>query len=343
VSQHTGYKRASLTAQRLILDNGKGVICKIANPEDMPIDSEGNRADIIMDDNSTVSRMNLGRLYEQFINSASRDVAKVVTAMINSNLTKVCEFPKINVISIFNNEPANFKKVYDYLLGYYKLINPLMYETFTSLKDDDKINHLSEVIKNGIYLYIPTNSEIEYTDMVRNIQLYYPPVHSPVTYRGNSGIQVITKKNVRIGSVYIMLLEKIADQWSALSSGKFQHFGVLAQLTRGDKYASPVRVQAVKGIGETEGRILASYAGAVAVGELMDRNNSQVTHRDVVESLLNAPVVTNITKLVDRVKIPYGGARPIQLVNHVAFCGGYKYQYYSRKENYTLKPNNITV
>jgi DNA-directed RNA polymerase beta subunit len=47
-------------------------LCQIAKPEDMPVDQNGNRADIIMDPNSTVSRMNLGRVYEMYINITTK-------------------------------------------------------------------------------------------------------------------------------------------------------------------------------------------------------------------------------------------------------------------------------
>ena len=39
----------------------------------MPVDEEGNRADIVMDPNSRVNRMNIGGLTEQYINAASRE------------------------------------------------------------------------------------------------------------------------------------------------------------------------------------------------------------------------------------------------------------------------------
>ena len=52
----------------------KGVICKILEPHEMPRDKAGNVADLIMDPGSTVNRTNLGRLYEQYLGAAARDI-----------------------------------------------------------------------------------------------------------------------------------------------------------------------------------------------------------------------------------------------------------------------------
>ncbi len=85
-----------------------------------------------------------------------------------------------------------------------------------------------------------------------------------------------------------MLLEKIADSWSALSSGKLQHFGVLSPMTQSEKYAYPYRNSSVRTVGETEGRVYAAYSSRLNVAEVMDRNNNTLTHREVVKSIINA-------------------------------------------------------
>ena len=196
------------------------------------------------------------------------------------------------------------------------------------------------VMKKWIYLFLPTDNEPESMDIIRQLEKHYRPTYGPVSYIGNSGKQVVTKNPVRIASLYIMLLEKIGDAWSAVSSGKLQAFGILSQLTKADKFSQPVRNQAVKGIGETEGRILVSYAGPLLVAELMDRNNNPTTHKEIVLNLLRAPVPTNIPNLVDRTKTPYGGAKPIQLVAHIAECGGWRHVYHSKKHQYQYPPAN---
>jgi hypothetical protein len=111
---------------------------------------------------------------------------------------------------------------------------------------------------------------------------------------------VTTKVPVRIGSVYIILLEKIADDWTAISSGKTQHYGVLSQVTNADKYALPYRAQSIRAWGEAEKRLLAAYVGPRTAAEIMDRNNNPETHKQILNAILEAAEPTDIYNTVDR-------------------------------------------
>jgi hypothetical protein len=124
-----------------------------------------------------------------------------------------------------------------------------------------------------------------------------------------------------------MLLEKIGDDLAAVSSARLQHFGILSQITKADRNALPIRNQPVRVNGETEGRIFVSYAGPLAVAEIMDRNNNPFTHKHIVWNILKADNPSNIDVAVDRKLISLGNAKPLQLVNHIAYCGGWKFKY----------------
>lgn len=300
----------------------------------MPVDEAGNRADIVMDANSTISRMNFGRLYEQYINAASRDVVK---HLCNTVGIKKGDKKYFNALTkLFENDRNTFNHMYDYVMGYYSIISPKMYKHFSMLNEQGKFDHIASILKDNLYLFIPPDNEPEQTDIIKQLEKHYRPTYGPVSYIGNSGQRITTKNNVRIGSVYIMLLEKIGDAWSAVSSGKLQHFGILSQLTKADKFSQPTRNQAVKAVGETEGRILASYTKQNLVAEIMDRNNNPVTHKEIVWGILRSDVPSMIPELIDRSKIPFGGAKPIQLINHLAQCSGWQYVYTSKKINFDL-------
>ena len=307
------------------LHGGKGVICQVAKAEDMPVDQDGNRADIVMDPNSTISRMNLGRLYEQYINAASRDVHKAVCAMLKCT---PFEAEDMALMKIQGGSNADLQQAYNHLLGYYKITSPHMYEWHTTGKiEEDTAVYMSEIVNRGVTLYVPPDNPVESEDMVLALEANYRPTYGPITYRGNSGRLVTTKDNVRIGSMYVVLLEKIGDDWSAVSSGKLQHFGVLSQLTKVDKYAKPARNQAVRGAGEAEVRIFISYIGELFMAEMMDRNNNPQTHKAIVSNILKAAKPSNIDNLIDRRMHPYGGAKPVQLISHIIECGGARFQY----------------
>ena len=306
----------------------------------MPVDSDGNRADIVMDGGATIARMNIGRLYEQYINAASRDVKKGICKMLGVERSDKHYIAKLT--NLFDNDKERFNQIYTYLMGFYKIVSPRMFDEFSVLPSEKKLEHMFSLNREALELYIPTDNSPELIDMIKDqIELHYPPVYGPVTYKGNSGRYVTTRSNFRIGSVYMMLLEKIGDVWSSLSSGKLQHFGILSQLTRTDKHAQPTRNQPVKAIGETEGRIIVSYGGPKVIAELMDRNNNPETHKRMVWAILSADQPSNIDLLNDRKVYPFGGSKPIQLITHIAMCAGWKYKYTSKKKFPTFTANSL--
>ena len=315
------------------LHGGKGILCRIEKPENMPIDENGNRADVVMDANSTVSRMNIGRMYEHYINAASRDTTKKIISMINGDPNDKRMYAKL--LNIFDSDKNQFYYIYNYLMGYYSICSPKMFKYFSSeITEQEMFDHLYSVVKDGIYLYLPTDNEPESADIVKQLEKHYTPTYGPVVYTGVSGNKVTTKAPVRISSLYIMLLEKIGDDWAAVSSGKLQHFGILSQLTKSDKYSQPTRNQAVRAIGETEGRIFISYCGQRLVTEIMDRNNNPLTHKHIVWNILDNKYPTNIGQLVDRKTVKLGGSKPLQLINHVVETGGFRFSYSNRIKGY---------
>lgn len=306
------------------MDKRKGVICKIAEPHEMPIDEEGNRADIVMDSNSTINRMNIGRLYELYINASRRDVRKAICKKIGIAPKSIHALTQVEEV-FYSNKPL-FDECYNYLLGFYSIINTKMFEHLgVKATDENKINHLAYIIKNDIYLYLPPENDKENLDIIDELEKHYKPVYGKVSYIGNSGERTNSVDNVRIGSMYIMLLEKTGDDYSAVSSGKLQIHGILSQLTKNDKYSNPIRLQTIRGLGEAEFRVLAAYLKQHAAAEFADRNNSPATHREIVRNILKADKPTNIDSVINRKEFPYGGSKPINIVNHALFCGGVRF------------------
>lgn len=302
---------------------GKGVICQIAEPHEMPVDTAGNRADLIMDPNARFARQNLGGLYEIYLNSSKRDLLVEIKKML-----EIKPIPGPVNPEYLKNHP-NFAYVKSRLLRWYEIVVPHVYQWFTSGAYSKPFEeHLKSIIEEGVIaIHFPPDNQVYGPDMVRTLMREYPTVYGPVTYIGNSGIRRTTKKKVRIASLYIIILEKTGDDWTAVSSGKFQNFGVLAPITSRDKYTSPTRNQAIRAFGDAEVRILTSNIGPLATAEILDRNNNIPTHREICRSILMADKPTQITQAVDRTKNPLGNARPLQLVKHLAQCGGWEFTY----------------
>lgn len=282
-------------------------------PEEMPVDKDGNRADIIMDPNATISRMNLGRLYEQYFNGASRDVVKRISQVLQPS-------------TVMTAPQETIDQQFEYLTQYYSCYSTRMESWFRN-NPIDKRQHLKKILSDGIYLYMPPDNEKEVRGIVKELEQKFPQTYGPVTYVGNSGRRVTTKNPVRIGSLYIMLLEKTGDDWTAVSSGMLQHFGVLAPIPKSLRHAKPSRTQAIRAIGETEARIYASYVGPEITADILDRNNSVTSHEAVVDSILESAYPSNIENAVDRTKVPLGNSRPLQIVKHILQCAGIQFYY----------------
>jgi len=348
---------------------GKGVIVKVMKREDMPKDEFGNSADIIACGMATVNRMNVGRKYEAYGNAARRDVLKRITemamtdpaapiinleklGMVNGHIHKVNAQVEINrkdrylkqkLETLQSVSPNTFDKMWRYLLGFYSTINPVMGNWFESGQyRETPAHHLAQVMNNDIFIYSPPNNERQWDKIVEDLEANYPPMRSAITYRGNSGKMVTTvKKNIMMGSTYFMILEKDGQDWAAVGSAKTQIHGVLAQITNADKYAQPWRSQAIRAYGESEVRILVSYVGPHFTAELLDRNNNPETHKAVLYSIYESATPTNIPMAVDRKKIPYGGSKPLQLVNHILEVGGTRFKYTPYTPNWSYPQGAI--
>lgn len=286
----------------------------------MPIDAAGNRADIVMDAASIISRMNIGRFYEHYFSAAARDVTvnlRKILGIVTQKTTpnKVGNLPK----EVIDNG-------YNYLLNFYNIVSEKQYTFFKNrVSEDEKIEHLATVCSDIVRIFYPIENQKDIIETIKTLESsgIYKPTYGPISYTGNSGERITSINNIRIAPLYVMLLEKIADDWSSVSSGKLQHFGVLSPIIKSEKFSNPYRNSPVRTIGETEARIFSGYCGREAIAEMMDRSNNPTTQRNIVYNILSAPQPTNIDSVVDRNFIQLGGAKPIQLVKHIFGVSGF--------------------
>ncbi len=317
------------------LHGGKGVKCQIIPAAHMPVDEHGNRADVMMDPNATINRANPGRVYEQYYNAAARDAFKSMCVKLGNVSATASETQAFNHLQKL--PPEQLQEGFDYLMNFYRIVAPQMARWFEEGQiQASPLEYLAQVVGiHNIGLHVPTdheNSAKEVCDVLEDTPAYRP-LYGPVTYIGNSGVQVTTVKPVRIAPLYIVLLEKVGDDWSAVSSGKLQLFGVLGQLTKSDKNSRPYRPQPTRVTGEGEVRLITSNCGEVIAAELMDRNNNPASHKAMVTGILSAPNPSNIDNLVDRSQIPYGGSKPLQFFKHLIETSGFVLRYQPHNPN----------
>lgn len=313
------------------LNGGKGVLCRIEEPENMPVDDDGNRADIITGPDSIPGRMNLGRLAGPYFAGAARDVRKQIMEEfgLGRNFDGRLTLEEVKAIP-----RPQFDKGVSTLLLYYSLTSEFSYREYTEvLTEEEQYQWIMDIINDKIYNFFPIETQKRFDEMQQDIEKHFKLTYGPVTYVGRSGKKVRTKNKFRIAPMYTMLLDKIADAWLSVDMGKLSNFGILAPTNRADKYTSPWRCTPPKLEGETEGRLYAGIGSQEMIAETFDRYGNIATQRAIAYNILHAEDPADIPVLVDREKIPLGSSRGIQIAQHQFRCSGFEVIYKPEKKD----------
>jgi hypothetical protein len=128
---------------------------------------------------------------------------------------------------------------------------------------------------------------------------------------------------IRIGGLYILLLEKTGGDWSAVSLSKLNHYGLHAKLTNADKFSNPNRKTPVRLAGEAENRLLVSTMGGNATAEFLERSGNPELAREINKNILRGIGVGGFAhSIVDRAKMPGNKRRGLVYVSHINYCSG---------------------
>ncbi len=306
-------------------NGGKGVACRIESPENMPVDADGNRADIITGPDSIPSRMNLGRMYSPYFAAAARDVRRELLEIIGYDR----HWQGVMTIETLKEiEQSRFIQMVDHLTKYYYITSPRTYKEFTELLTEEERYQWLTTVFTQIYNYFPVDNMRPLETIVNEIEQNFKLTYGPVTYVGHGGVKVTTKNKIRIAPIPIMLLDKIADGWLAASTGKHSNFGILTGRVQGDKYTRPWRCTTPRVVSETEGRIYGPHGSRLLIAEMLDRNGNPIVQHEMARNIIHAKSPANIPKLVDRKKYKFGNTRPLQIVNQFFYCMGTRMAYF---------------
>lgn len=294
------------------INGGKGVVCAVLPDEDMPIDAWGVRADVITDSNSTISRMNPGRSYQHYLGAAARDNRKRL-------LAKYGDHPLTH---------SDITEIIDYLRGFYALINSESVAFIDSLTEEERYHHVREVLKHQLSIYYPPDNERNIVDIIDEMEkTIYKPNLSRLWYRDGLGRVVETLEEIRIGRMTILLLEKIATDYSSVSSAKVNSFSFPIKGGASDKYKYPHSVTPTTTLGETETRIIASLAPPVMIAELMDLASNPISHKLLVKGILESKMAFDKAFDIDRKVITYGNTKSLMLLRHIMTGAGFDFEY----------------
>jgi hypothetical protein len=268
----------------------KGVIT-IWKTEDMPIDNYGVRADIIMCPFSPEARTNIGQLYEQGINKVSFHV--------------LLENQKIEDINM------KFQHIINYITKINKDYAALIENIVKS--ENDKLNYIKYIYKNGIHLNISQQNNIN-PKLMLSLQKDYNVQATKLTYykRDKYGrrIKKVTKTPMIIGKQYMLLLYNKADL-SGASTMNTNSMGINVKPNKQLMDVSYIKPQGPK-IGEDESRCLINNnplkldndtTGLSARLKLL-QNASPLGKRKVIEAILTAsnPMDVKIPVSSDKLK-----------------------------------------
>lgn len=291
----------------------------------MPVDSDGNRADVISGPDSIPGRMNLGRLYSPYFAGAARDVRRQILEEFGYNRYFT---GKVNARDIATIAPDRYQTGVNTLLKLYEIVSPRTLHEFTQvLTHEEQLEWIASIINDKIYLYIPVDSEEMFDDMVMKIEATFKITYGPVTYVGRDGKKVTTKNKIRIAPLYMMLLDKIADAWLSVDTGRLSNFGVVAAMNKADKYSTPWRRTPPRLFGETESQLYCCYGGRAMIAELLDRSGAIASQKEIAYNILTAPNPANIEEIINRDLIPLGSSRPLQISQHLFNCAGFRVTY----------------
>ena len=291
------------------LHGGKGTIVSVWKDEDMPVDANGNRADIIMDPRATVSRLNIGRLYERYTKAGIATVTRLVRE-------KFATYNKDNVYDLTNQEKEElFKIILEFVDLLQNELTQAYHEVFNNKDYAGMESVLEETLTKGFKIFLAVDGELRKYEIVENIKnSRFRRPYGPVRFNYH-GKPRISKENVLIAPMYIILLSKIADTGLYTASAKLNQFGLPIVVSKFDKYRLPNRNSPTRTLGETEGRIFAAYGGREFLAELKDMNASSKTHALVYKNILLADQPTNMPVAVDRNEHPYGTERGLEILN----------------------------
>lgn len=326
-------------------DGTKGVITSIIKDEDAYRDAAGNVAHVLLANLSIGRRTNVSALMYPGLNVYSRELAIELRETIKTDPQKAY-MRLLKFYEIVNPEMTK-KELEDIISGEVNWLDSLKEAIYGGVCPDP-INPERTLIP----IHHPCNNVRSFKEIVRLLELNkFPKLRSPITYRNSEGKVITTRGISSIGSTYIIVLDKVAPHvWSAVSVAKLQHHGMPAKETRAVRGAYPCSQQANRTEGESELRPKMAVTDGMSerfrqffldiglrkeadniqltcgpVAELVDRANNPAVMAHISRRILESENPLAIPYIVDRDKIPRGGSRALNMIEHIIGCAGVEF------------------
>lgn len=278
----------------------KGIIVDVRPREEMG-------CDIIMDPTSLPGRMNPGRIIETYINGSSRNAKEILTHYYHQH----------GLI-------PTFEKLLDYL----KIFATEQYFIYKEAFDNKELvlmeKALHTILEKELYIYYKISSRRKALPIIRDLEKseWFLPRRQVVIYGKE------TKKPINVYPIYAFLIAKTSDSYLSCASPYLNHYGLPVKPPSNVKVLKPWSNTPTKILGETEVRVLVTNTeDPTFVAEMTDRLSNIDSHKLVYRHLLEAKEPTNIDRVIDRSKYPFGGGASLTLFNDILETMGIKTEY----------------
>jgi hypothetical protein len=282
------------------MHGSKGVNCKVTPTELMPIDSEGNRVDMIQYEKAVIGRLNEGQYKEGYIGAVIRDLTKWIKA---------------------NKDTIGYDVFWKKLLSFYEVVTPKMYEAVKLFTVTQITEHINGIINDSIYIILPIDCSHLDPTIISKIEKIHRPCYSRLTiwdpyYKKYTQ----TECNALVGVQQVLVLEKSHIVPMAIASSQLTGHGLISSGNKANRNANPVKIKPTRTVSESEARYWAAQIGARYIALILVMNNSPELHKDICSAILTAdnPFDFNIEDL----NVDLETFRPLRFIKHLYFCLG---------------------
>lgn len=284
ISAKVGFKTTDLFG-------GKGVFCSVRPKSEMPRSTDGTIADIVVSAAGTVSRMNIGRLYEQYLTKVSRGVKKMVSELLGLETSDNLDTKSDDEVLLA------FQIVLDHL----SIMDTPQYHGYKAVTRFEEMREiLADIIDNEFYLLYNMECEKKAYEIVSDMEKSkFTLDNERILIPDNKGgFKELLTPGI-IAPLHMLLLDKIADDWLAASTTYVNTYAIPIGVSRENRNSYTYNFKPVRNISETEGRLLPSYGDLELTAELMNRSRSIPTHKHIYDQLLmteNPMDIDNLTE-----------------------------------------------
>lgn len=286
-----------LKTKLAITVGGKGVVVEVVEDEkDMPVDEEGNIAEVVLSDKANVARLIPWAIKEPFINACARDIQKDIRKM------------------------GSYEEAFAHLVRFYEIMSPpqadLIKETLINGNLSEESREIVDYSRNAkrLPIYVPPAAEWLKKDFYKQIMEFRPPNMSPITFRNSSGRMVTTKKKYLIGEMYFFVLDKSESEASACAGALNNHFGLPSKKNRLTKRATQTKESPSRHNGESEGRAKIAFGRPQDHTDLLELTTHPKKRKDKFINIFNAPKPSNMDVTVDHSSYGTKGSIPNKII-----------------------------